>query len=121
VRAEDFAPNAPGRLVKTLEGHLAFVPDPLPPRIELTLPTIRLLGEAERALGELKGLGRRLPNPHLLINPFQRREALLSSRIEGTTAGMQQLLLFEADPASAPRDSDVHEVANYVTALTYTG
>ena len=100
-----------------LEGHLAYVPDPLPPQFALELSTVNLLADAERALGELKGVGQRLPNPHLLINPFLRREAVLSSRIEGTTAGLQQLLLFETAPSDEPGDSDVREVANYVAAL----
>jgi Fic family protein len=117
MRREDFAPNAPGRLVVAPEGHLAYIPDPLPPQFDLELSTINLLADAERALGELKGVGQRLPNPHLLINPFLRREAVLSSRIEGTTAGLQQLLLFEAAPSDEPPDSDVREVANYVAAL----
>jgi Fic family protein len=72
-------------------------PGPLPPRIELTRHTVRLLAEAERALGEWRGIARRgLPDPYLLISPFLRQEAVLSSRIEGTTATLQQLLLYEA-------------------------
>ena len=117
MRREDFTANAPGRLVVAPEGHLAYVPDPLPPQFALALSTINLLADAERALGELKGVGQRLPNPHLLINPFLRREAVLSSRIEGTTTGLQQLLLFETAPSDEPGDSDVREVANYVAAL----
>src|SRR3954469_4780946 len=117
MRREDFTANVPGRLVTAPEGHLAYVPDPLPPKIDLELSTVTLLADAERALGELKGVGQRLPNPHLLINPFLRREAVLSSRIEGTTAGLQQLLLFETAPSDEPGDSDVREVANYVAAL----
>lgn len=117
MRREDFTADAPGRLVVAPEGHLAYVPDPLPPQFALELSTVNLLADAERALGELKGVGQRLPNPHLLINPFLRREAVLSSRIEGTTTGLQQLLLFESAPSDEPGDSDVREVANYVAAL----
>jgi Fic family protein len=117
MRREDFTADAPGRLVVAPEGHLAYVPDPLPPQFALELSTVNLLAGAERALGELKGVGQRLPNPHLLINPFLRREAVLSSRIEGTTTGLQQLLLFETAPSDEPGDSDVREVANYVAAL----
>src|SRR5215217_3648333 len=107
MRREDFTADAPGRLVVAPEGHLAYVPDPLPPQFALELSTVNLLADAERALGELKGVGQRLPNPHLLINPFLRREAVLSSRIEGTTSGLQQLLLFETAPSDEPGDSDV--------------
>jgi Fic family protein len=117
MHREHFTANAPGRLVTAPEGHLAYVPDPLPPQFSLELSTINLLADAERAIGELKGVGQRLPNPHLLINQFLRREAVLSSRIEGTTAGLQQLLVFETAPSDEPGDSDVREVANYVAAL----
>lgn len=118
MRREDFTSNAPGRLVTAPEGHLAFVPDPLPPDLELTPATINLLADAERAVGELNGIGRRgLPNPHLLIQPFLHEEAVRSSRIEGTTATLQDLLSFEATPNIAPERSDVREVANYVAAM----
>src|SRR3954468_17937007 len=117
MHPEHFTTNAPGRLITAPEGHLAYVPDPLPPEIDLELSTVNLLADAERALGELKGVGQRLPNPHLLISPFLRREAVLSSRMEGTTAGLQQLLVFESAPTTDPAQSDVREVANYVSAL----
>src|SRR5204862_3218069 len=64
------------------------------------------------------GIGRVLPSPHLLIQPFARREAVLSSRIEGTQASLGELLLFEVGNPAAER-SDVREVANYVAALEY--
>jgi len=117
MRREDFTTEAPGRLVAAPEGHLAYAPDPLPPAIDLDFDIINRLADAERALGELKGVGQRLPNPHLLISPFLRREAVLSSRMEGTTAGLQQLLVFESAPTTDPAQSDVREVANYVSAL----
>jgi Fic family protein len=117
MRREEFTANAPGRLVTAPEGHLAFVPDPLPPNLDLGRTTINLLADAERALGELRGVGRTLPNPYLLINPLLRREAVLSSRIEGTTSGLQQLLLFEASKVDESERSDALEVANYVAAL----
>ena len=114
--ATGFAASAPGRLAQAPEGVWAFVPNPLPP-VGLTLPmaTVKLLDEARGALGELAGLGLTLPNPHLLINPFQRREALLSSKIEGTVTTMQQLLLAEASPST--EDSEALEVAAYRSAL----
>ncbi len=52
------------------DGYWAFVPDPLPSRFDLDLPTVSLLTEAERGMGELVGVGKLLPNPHLLIGPF---------------------------------------------------
>lgn len=120
MRREDFTAEAPGRLVDTIEGYLAFVPDPLPPpQLHLGSRSINLLSDADRALGELAGVGRMLPNPHLLISPFQRREALLSSRIEGTTTGLEQLLLFEARAADRHGALDASEVVNYIRAAEY--
>ncbi len=120
MRKEDFTAKASGRLVSTLEGHLAFVPDPLPPtNFSLDQKSIHLLAEASGALGKLSGIGSMLPNPDLLINPFQRREALMSSRIEGTTTGMEQLLLFEAQPTAGENELDTREVLNYISAMHF--
>ncbi len=118
MRREDLSADAPGQLIIAPEGHLSYVPGPLPPKIELGRQTINLLAEAERSLGELRGIGRRgLPDPYLLIGPFLRQEAVFSSRIEGTTADLPQLLLYEAAPDSSPDPADVRDVANYVAAL----
>jgi Fic family protein len=107
-----------GRLVTTAAGAAAFVPSPLPPTIDLSWPLLDRVARAERAVGHLRGVGRILPNPHLLIQQFARREAVLSSRIEGTQASLGDLLLFEIG-TSAPELPDVREVANYVAALEY--
>lgn len=117
MKPESFSANAPGQVIRTSEGHWAFLPDPLPPKLDLSLETIQLLSEADRALGQLAGVGETLPNPHLLIGPFVRREAVLSSRIEGTVATPEELLLFEIAPSEDPQPPDVREVANYVKAL----
>jgi Fic family protein len=78
------------------------------------------LSEADRMLGELSGLSRSLPNPHLLMMPFVRREAVLSSRIEGTRASLSDLYTYEAIQLSMFEPSpDVREVYNYVRALEY--
>jgi Fic family protein len=77
------------------------------------------LSTADRALGRLAGEGRRLPNPHLLIRPFVRREAVLSSRIEGTQATLGELLAAEAGAAVERSPTDLREVGNYVVALEY--
>jgi Fic family protein len=83
------------------------------------------LSEADRALGELAGLGRVMPNPNLLIGPFIRREAVLSSRIEGTQSNVADLYAYEAGQLAlfankrAPPESDVREVLNYVRAMEY--
>src|SRR5688572_21681550 len=95
MRAEDFTPATPGRLVRTDHNALAFVPGALPDRLEFDLPLVNLLAEATLTLGTLDGLGHALRNPYLLTRPFIRREAVASSRIEGTIATLGQLLLFE--------------------------
>jgi Fic family protein len=130
VQAHDFdKARMPGRLVpgpaigKTPAGaYVAFDPDPLPPKLAAAdlAGLLRGNGEAERAIGRLAGVGAMLPNPHLLIGPFMRREAVLSSRIEGTQASLSELLLFEAAAPSVPRGGgDVVEVANYVKSLVH--
>lgn len=82
---------------------------------------VRELSRADAALAELSGLGRQLPNPHLLIAPWLRREAVLSSRIEGTKATLSDVFVDELSGDAAPRDpaGDVREVRNYVDALEY--
>jgi Fic family protein len=104
-------------LIKTLTGYWAFVPTPLPPAIEFDAALVLLLSQADAALSELSGLGRYLPNPDLLIAPYMNREAVASSRIEGTQADLSDLLLDEIEPKRTPPGSDVLEVRNYVAAL----
>jgi Fic family protein len=77
------------------------------------------LSEADRALGALEGMGRILPNPNLLVIPYMRREAVLSSRIEGTQASLSDLFLFEAAKTEVKQAPDVKEVANYVVAMDH--
>lgn len=115
----DFSAQSPGHLVKTSSGVLAFVPDPLPPDIQWDTDLVSVVSAAGTALGRLAEVGRLMPNPHLLIRPFMRREAVLSSQIEGTHASFDQLLLFELDEDVEDRVPDVREVANYVRALEY--
>ena len=115
----DFTDDAPGELVKTVEGIWAFVPHPLPPKFDIGPATINRLSAADFALGQLQGVGQMLPNAQLLIAPFLRREAVLSSRIEGTIASLDQLVLFEVEPSRDPQNPDVGEVANYVSAMQY--
>ncbi len=114
----DFKDSKTGRLVPTIKG-MAFVPNPLPPRILDLGPLLPLVSKAERALGELSGIGRTLPSPYLLIRPFMRREAVASSKIEGTVTTLTQLLLFEVDEESNHAPMDAREVLNYVRALEH--
>jgi Fic family protein len=117
LRPAQFSKNAPGRVVRSTLGHWTFDPLPLPPRLSFDLPLIRILTDSERALGQLSGVGQLLPNPHLLIRPFLRREAVLSSRIEGTLTKLDQLFLFESKADEIRHPADVEEVSNYVRAL----
>ena len=108
-----------GRHVRCPQGYTAFVPDPLPPTLHWTAELTRALSDADRLIGRLAGEGGRLPNPHLLIRPFIRREAVLSSRIEGTQATLGELLAAEAGAPVEQSPDDLREVANYVVALEY--
>ena len=81
--------------------------------------TVALLSKADQVLGELKGVGQMLPNPNLLIGPFIRREAVSSSRIEGTETDFEQLVLFEVEQADSENADDRREVSNYVAATQY--
>ena len=79
MRKEDFSSGSPGRFVSAGSGGWAFVPGPLPPELTFGPRLVASLSEADRALGELAGLGRTLPNPYLLTRPFLRREAVLGT------------------------------------------
>lgn len=119
MNPDEFTNSGTGRLVPTIKG-MAFVPTPLPPSPLDLEPLIPLVARAERALGELSGIGRTLPNPYLLIRPFMRREAVASSKIEGTVTTLSQLLLFEVDEESTRAPGDAREVLNYVRALEHS-
>jgi Fic family protein len=99
----------------------AFVPDPLPPKdLALTTADQALMGEADRALGRLDAFGRLLSDPGLFVYGYIRREAVLSSQIEGTQSTLNELLAYESDHApGAPVNNDVVEVSNYVRAMEY--
>ncbi len=108
-----------GRWIKTLEGYRAFHPNPLPPTLDWTPALAAALADASMLVGRLAGEGRRLPNPHVLIRPFIRREAVLSSRIEGTQATLGELLAAEAGASVERSPDDLREVGNYVKALEH--
>jgi Fic family protein len=114
----DFQAPSSGRIVQAAGGYAAFVPAPLPPDLSYSPSLVLALSRADSALSELSGLGRQLPNPNLLIAPYVRREAVLSSRIEGTRTSLSELLLDEAEP-NRSEDADLREVHNYVEALEH--
>lgn len=100
-----------------------FIPEPLPPPLDYDAELVRAIADSNRQLGELAGLARQLANPHLLIRPFIKREAVLSSRIEGTEADVTDLYVYEAGQRllfdREVAEADVHEVRNYVLALEH--
>lgn len=106
----------PGKSVSQ-GSYSAFVPAPLPPELDWTPRLIGALSDADRLVGRLAGEGGRLPNPHILIRPFVRREAVLSSKIEGTQATLGELLAAEAGATVDRSPDDLREVGNYVRAL----
>ena len=108
-----------GRLVTATGGYRAFVPGALPPEITWDETLAFRMSAADLAIGRLAGEGRHLPNPHLLIRPFIRKEAVLSSRIEGTQTSLGELLAAEAGAVVDQSPADLREVSNYVTALEY--
>jgi Fic family protein len=122
MNPDNFKDPQAGRVIRHPTGYHAFLPAPLPPKLNFEPDLVLMLSRADAALSELSGLGRVLPNPHLLIGPLVRREAVQSSRIEGTQASLAELLLDEvapAPPAKTEKSDDLREVHNYVTALEH--
>ena len=110
-----------GRYVKQPADYSAFIPSPLPPEptIHMDAELTRLLSDADRALGRLDGVASVLPNPNLFVGMYVRREAVLSSQIEGTQSTLEDVLQFEADARGQDIPKDVEEVVNYVRAIDY--
>lgn len=104
-------------------GDHAFIPNPLPPNWRFPERLWPLLAEAKHYLGILEGVGRNLPNPHILLRPLADREAIRSSRLEGTYVTAKELLLFELEPKEPKTGrspiNDQLEVLNYRRALQH--
>jgi len=120
MKPNEFRNPKVGKAIRIQTGYWAFIPAPLPPEIEWTTPLISALSDADRELSKLTTLAGNFPFPRLLTQPFMRREAVLSSRIEGTRASLVDLYNYESAQLSflEPKD-DVREVHNYVLALDY--
>lgn len=97
----------------------AFIPNPLPPALNFDLEDFDLMERANRALGRLDGILTLLPDPDLFLYFYVRKEAILSSQIEGTQSSLAELLLYENDESPGVPTADVVEVSNYVSALDY--
>ena len=120
MRPDAFSSTDRGRVRKTPEGYWAFFPTEASRRLAFSDEVIKLLDEATGAVHRLGGVGRLVPNPHLLIGPHLRLEAVLSSRIEGTKTDVDQLLLFEAGKVpSREAADDATEVTNYILAMEH--
>lgn len=107
-----------GRVVRVGTGEAAydaFEPEPLPRSLTFDDELVTTLSEADHALGRLAGIGRQLPDPHILIRPYLRREAVSSTRIEGTQSTLGEVLAAEAQ--LLPETPDTREVLNYVRAF----
>lgn len=120
MKPGDFHSKNAGKVIRTQTGYWAFIPAPLPPDLDWTPALISALSDAERELARLTTLAGNFPFPRLLVQPFIRREAVLSSRIEGTRASLVDLYNYESAQLSfLELDNDVREVHNYVLALDY--
>ncbi len=102
-------------------GFRAFIPAPLPPNPPLVFDAqmLCLHEDATLELGRLEGLTINLPNPDLFVSMYVRKEALLSSQIEGTQASLEDVLAYEVQPPESPATHDAAEVVNYVRAMTF--
>ena len=119
MNQNDFHSPKAGQVIETPRGYRAFIPAPLPPEISYDPDLVLALSRADAALSELSGLGRNVINPHLLIASYIRKEAVLSSRIEGTRAGIADLLINDLQVLENSSSADLSEVQNYVAALEF--
>jgi len=120
MNIEKFKNSLSCKVIKTKTDYWAFIPNSLPPEGLDTFSAdfVNILSEADRGIGALKSLSKLIPNPNLLIVPFVRKEAVQSSRIEGTQASLTDIFYYEAS-RQKPKNSDILEVLNYVKAMNY--
>jgi len=111
----DDTPYGQPRRTVGRHGYVAYFPRPLPRLLPISPENLLRIADAEAALGRLAGAGRLLPDPHLLVQPYLRREAVASTRIEGTQATLVEV--FDAEAGDEPLGADVEEVVNYVRAM----
>jgi len=111
--------KSPGKFIRAQGGYKFYIPNPLPPKIEWDIQLVNALSQASRLVGQLAGEGSKLPNPHILIKPFVTREAVLSSKIEGSQATLSDVLAADAGAMLDANASDIKEVNNYIAALEF--
>jgi Fic family protein len=110
-----------GRVITQPEGYRAFIPAALPPdpHLAFNAQLATVLARAGTALGRLDGVAATLPNPDLFVAMYVRREAVLSSQIEGTQSTLDDVLAYEIDPKRPDLPHDIDEVVNYIGAMKY--
>ncbi|MDD4125430.1 MAG: Fic family protein [Eubacteriales bacterium] len=110
-----------GTFVNTLNGYSAFIPKPLPPEpsIKIDKEMYELLSSADRKLGRLDGITEILPNPDLFVAMYVKKEALLSSQIEGTQASLIDVINAESNESGIIDNTDISEIVNYISAMKY--
>lgn len=109
-----------GKIVKN-RGDNAFLPMDIPPKIVYNERLISLLAEASLQLGNLSGIGKLIPNPDLIVQPYIKREAVLSSKIEGTQVSINEIFEYNSKKKSKDmEEKGVNEVLNYIKALNTT-
>jgi Fic family protein len=110
-----------GTFARQPQGYEAFIPEPLPPdpAVEVDAEMLGVLSAADQALGRLDGVIQTIPNPDLFVAMYVRREAVLSSQIEGTQSTLDDLLVADLEPSARGLPDDVDEVINYVRAMNY--
>jgi len=113
--------NRAGINITQQEGYKAFIPKSLPPEpsINIDFEIVEILSKADTAIGRLSGISEALPNPNLFVAMYVRKEAVLSSQIEGTEASLEDVLEYESENKPKTLANDVAEVVNYVRAVNY--
>lgn len=120
MNPKDFSETSPGHILRTSRGYWAYFPNPLPPLLNWNSRLVSSIAETERNLGRLANLANAIPSAYILTRPFIGREAVLSSRIEGSLASLEDLYHYETQQQSLLEDTtDVREVHNYVRAVDY--
>ena len=111
--------SSSGQYIKSHTGYTAFLPNALPPEFRWDTTIVNALSRANYLLGKLAREGSKLPNPYLLMRPFITREAVFSSKIEGTQSTIGEILAANAGISVKQNPDDLQEVQNYITALEY--
>lgn len=115
----DINNSVSGKVVKSITGYNYFVPNPLPPKITWTNALVTNLSRANYIFGMLAREGNNISNPYVLMRPFVTREAVLSSKIEGTQATLGEILAEEVGAHVDRNSGELKEVKNYISALEY--